>query len=77
MHSRHHPNGGALHHCDNAQIETAIANYQTKRDLESLSQIIDLTQDRALTLIRFYRTTRYRPVDELLSDVNFKLIPTR
>jgi DNA-directed RNA polymerase specialized sigma24 family protein len=72
--SRHHPEGGARLHCDNVHIETAIANYQANRDLESLSEVVALTQDRALTLIRFYRTTKYRSRDELLSDVNFKLI---
>lgn len=72
--SKHHPNGGASAHCDNGQIEFLIAQYQKNRDVESLSSIIELTQSRALTLIRFYRTTRYRSRDELLSDVNFKLM---
>jgi hypothetical protein len=74
MDSKHHPNGGANGHCDNGKIEALIARYQTDRDVESLSQIVALTENRALTLIRFYRTARYRPASELLSDVNFKLI---
>ena len=53
MHSRHHPSGGATTHCDSTQIETAIASYQTNRDLKSLSSIVALTETRALTLIRF------------------------
>jgi hypothetical protein len=72
--SRHHPDGGASAHCDNSAIEAAITRYQTSRDLESLSQVVEMTQRRADTLIRFYRTTRYRSHDELISDVNFKLI---
>ena len=72
--TKHHPYGGSTQHCDNSQIESLIADYQATRDIGSLSQIVALTQNRALTLIRFYRTTRYRPKDELLSDVNFKLI---
>jgi hypothetical protein len=45
-----------------------------KGDAASLGEIISLTHDRALTLIRFYKTTRYQREDELLSDVNFKLL---
>jgi hypothetical protein len=74
MESKHHPNGGASAHCDSRQIEALIAQYQSNRDAALLSSIVALTQDRALTLISFYRTTRYRPKEELLSDVNFKLI---
>jgi hypothetical protein len=70
--SRHNPSGGATAHCDNAHIEAAITNYQANRDLESLSEVVALTQNRALTLIRFYRTTWYRSVDELFSDVKFQ-----
>ena len=33
-----------------------------------------LTRERALTLIRFHRAIRYGSEDELLSDVNFKLL---
>jgi hypothetical protein len=72
--SLHHPDGGASAHCDNAKIEAAIAQYQSNHDVESLSEVVTLTQDRAMTLIRFYRTTQYRPRDELLSDVNFKIM---
>jgi len=72
--SKHHPNGGARLHLDSAQIEAAIATYQTNRDLDSLSAIVELTQDRALTLIRFRKTTKYVTEDELLSDINFRLL---
>jgi hypothetical protein len=72
--SRHHPDGGAIVHCDNGRIESLIADYQANGDVRTLSAIVDLTQNRALTLIRFYKTTRYRARDELLSDVNFKLL---
>jgi hypothetical protein len=49
----------------NAQIETAIANYQTNRDLESLSAVVDLTRNRALALIRLspHSVVRQRKVD--------------
>jgi DNA-directed RNA polymerase specialized sigma subunit len=72
--SKHHPSGGAINHCDGAQIASLITKYQTSQDVETLSSIVELTTRRAETLIRFYRTTRYRPKDELLSDVNFKLL---
>jgi hypothetical protein len=72
--SKHNPNGGATPHCDNGRIESLIAEYQTTRDVNTLASIVDLTQDRALTLIRFRKTTRYSTEGELLSDVNFKLI---
>jgi hypothetical protein len=74
MESKHHPNGGASAHCDNGQIESLIAQYQANRDIGVLSSIVGLTEPRALTLIRFYKTSRYKPKDELLSDINFKLI---
>jgi hypothetical protein len=61
-------------HCGNARIESLISEYKTNHDVETLASIVALTQDRALTLIRFYRTTRYRSRDELLSGVNFKLM---
>jgi len=72
--SKHNPNGGATPHCDNGAIESLIAEYQTTRDVNTLASIVDLTQDRALTLIRFRKTARYSTEGELLSDVNFKLI---
>jgi Sigma-70 region 2 len=72
--SKHNPNGGATPHCDNGRIESLIAEYQATRNVETLAAIVALTRDRALTLIRFHRTTRYRSEDELLSDVNFRLI---
>jgi hypothetical protein len=72
--SRHHPNGGATAHCDNGRIEAAIIDYQSTRDVRALATIVDLTRDRAQTLIRFRKTTRYVPMDELLSDVHSKLL---
>jgi hypothetical protein len=72
--SKHNPQGGATQHCDNERIESLIRTYQANGDQESLAAILSLTERRALTLIRFYKTTRYRPEDELLSDVNFKLL---
>ena len=72
--SKHNPNGGANPHCDNGRIESLIAEYQSSGDVHTLASIVDLTQDRALTLIKFRKATRYRPQDELLSDVNCKLL---
>jgi hypothetical protein len=72
--STHHPNGGARPHWDNARIEQLITQYKTSGNLESLSSIVELTETRVLTLIRFYKSARYVTEDELLSDVNFKLM---
>lgn len=71
--SKHNPGGTTLH-CDNGRIESLIAEYQTTGNVRTLAAIVNLTQRRALTLIRFYKTTRYQREDELLSDVNFKLL---
>src|SRR5262249_55586532 len=73
-HSKHHPTGGATVHCDNARIESLISQYKISNDTATLSEIVALAQDRARTLIRFRKTTRYCAEDELLSDVNFKLL---
>jgi hypothetical protein len=70
----HHPHGGGSPHCDNDKLEQFIASYQTQGDAESPSEIIRLTQKRALTLIRFNGTARYCTESELLSDVNYKLL---
>jgi hypothetical protein len=72
--SKHHPTGGAVAHCDSQRIGSLIAEYQANRDQESLCEILSLSQQRALALIRFYKSARYRAEDELLSDVNFKLL---
>jgi hypothetical protein len=72
--SKHNPNGGAIPHCDNGRIESLIAEYQSSGDVHTLAAIVNLTQERALTLIKFRKATRYRPQDELLSDVNCKLL---
>jgi len=68
-----HSSNGAIH-CDNRAIEKLMVSYIETRDSETLSQIVNLAQMRALTLIRFNKTTRYRSEDELLSDINFKLM---
>jgi hypothetical protein len=70
---KHHPKGGAVSHCDNVQLERAIARFQNG-DAGSLGEVIRLVQPRATTLIRFHKTHLYRPEDELLSDINFKLM---
>jgi hypothetical protein len=72
--SKHNPAGGATLHCDNGRIESLIANYQAIRDLESLAAIVSLTQDRALTFIRFRKAARYRSEAELMSDINLRLM---
>ena len=74
MFTKHHPGGGGAMHCDSAQIERLICEYQTNRDTETLGAILALTQKRAETPIRFYQTTKYRPEEELLSDINWKLV---
>jgi hypothetical protein len=71
--SKHNPAGSA-HHCDNTRLEEAISRYQIQRDAESLGEIVELSQKRALALIRFYQSTKYRSEDELLSDINLKLM---
>jgi hypothetical protein len=72
--SKHNPHGGGAVHCDNDKLEEFIARYQTQGDPRSLSEIIRLTEKRALTLLRFHKTTHHVPEDELLSDVNYKLL---
>jgi hypothetical protein len=72
--SKHRPHSGVTPHFDNHKLEGLLADYQRNGDLESLSAIVNLAQPRAQTLIRFYKTTRYRREDELLSDVNLKLL---
>jgi hypothetical protein len=71
--SKHHPNGGAVPHCDNAQLEQAIFRYQAG-DAASLGEVVRLVEPRALTLIRFYKTNLYQPESELLSDIAVKLM---
>jgi hypothetical protein len=72
--STRNPHGAGTTHFDNTRLESLIGEYQAKGDAGSLGEIVKLTQTRALTLIRFHRTTRYVAEDELLSDVNYKLI---
>jgi hypothetical protein len=73
MFSKHSPNG-TTPHLDNRRLEECIFRYQAQGDLESLGEIIQLSRNRALTLIRFHKTTKYLSEDELLSDVNLKLL---
>jgi DNA-directed RNA polymerase specialized sigma24 family protein len=74
MLSKHHPAGGASPHFDNVRLQSLIAAHQAGTDPAALAEIVTLTQDRALTLIRFRKTARYCAEDELLSNVNFKLL---
>jgi hypothetical protein len=74
MHSKHHPNGDGSSHFNNGRLQELIAAYQTGGDRSVLGEIVGLTQERAVTLIRFQKTTKYRPEDELLSDINYKLL---
>jgi hypothetical protein len=75
MFTKHHPNGDGSHHFDNARLESLIASYQAGLDpAAALTEIVELTQRRALTLIRFNNTTKYVPESELLSDINCKLL---
>ena len=67
-------NGRSLDHCDNARIEALIGAYRATNSTETLSQIVQLAEERARTLIRFYKTNHYRSEDELISDINFKLL---
>jgi hypothetical protein len=71
---KHNPHGGATLHLDNNLLEEAIARYQTQGDAGSLGEVIRLVEPRALTLIRHYKTHYYRPENELVSDINFKLM---
>jgi hypothetical protein len=72
--SKHHPAGGAVHHCDNEQIGFLMLRHQQFGDRESMAAILELSRPRALTLIRFHKTTRFKSEDELLSDIDFKLM---
>jgi hypothetical protein len=73
MQSRHNPSGDGIHHFDNDGLERLIAEHQTGNP-SALSEIVRLTQPRAEALIRFHKTTKYKPEDELLSDVNYRLV---
>jgi hypothetical protein len=71
--SKHNPNGTSPHF-DNVRLESLISAYQAGTNPATLAEIVTLTQDRVLTLIRFRKTARYSTEGELLSDVNFKLM---
>jgi hypothetical protein len=74
LRSKHNPRGGASLHLDNARLEPLIAVYNRTEDPAALADIVELIRERALTLIRFNGTTRYRSEEELLSEINYKLI---
>jgi hypothetical protein len=72
--SKHHPNGGGSMHFDNDAVEGALSEYKTSRSPAALTRVMSLSHERALTLIRAYHVTRYRPEDELMSDISYKLL---
>jgi hypothetical protein len=75
MFTRHHPNGDGCQHFDNGRLEELIAAYQSgSNPSAALGEIVERVQQRALALIRFHKTSRYQPEDELLSDINYKLL---
>ena len=49
-------NGNAEPHFDNARLEECIARFQREGDIANLNEIVELSQRRALTLIRFDAT---------------------
>jgi hypothetical protein len=73
MQSRHHPSGNGVHHFDNDGLERLIAEHQTGNP-SALGEIVRLAQPRAEALIRFHKTSKYKPENELLSDVNYRLV---
>jgi hypothetical protein len=64
----------ADHHFDNARLEACIARFQRSGDTRHLGEIITLSEQRALVLIRHHHTACYCSEPELLSDVHLKLI---
>jgi hypothetical protein len=68
------PNGDVVQHFDNARLEQLISAYQVRKEPELLVEVLNSTQDRALTLIRFGRVEGYACEDELLSDIRWKLL---
>jgi len=72
--SRHHPNGGAVHHFDNEQVTECIRRYQALGDPEALAGFVAASQERAKILIRHNAASRYVPENELISDVTWKLL---
>ena len=60
-------------HFGNSRFEQVVVRFQ-KGDPDALNEIVELSQRRALTLIRFHGSARYCSESELLSDINFKLI---
>jgi hypothetical protein len=73
MFTKHHPNGEGGEHLNNNKLEECIFRFQ-KGDANALGEIIALTTPRAQTLVRYFKTHSYKPEDELLSDINFKLL---
>jgi len=65
---------GSRPHFDNVRLQACIARFQAQGDRASLAEIIELSQRRAQTLIRYYGSAHYCTESELLSDINFKLL---
>jgi hypothetical protein len=66
-------NGSTEPHFNNERFTRAVIRLQSG-NTNALGDIIELSQRRALTLIRHYGTAGYCTEGELLSDVNFKLM---
>jgi hypothetical protein len=73
MFTKHHSNGEGNEHLDNHRLEQSIFRFQAG-DAKALTEIVGLTQNRTLALIRFHKTSNFRTENELLSDINYKLM---
>jgi hypothetical protein len=61
-----HPHADGTVHIDNGRLESLIAAYQAGTDrATALTEIVCLTEKRALALIRFHKTSRYCTETEL------------
>ena len=61
-------------HCNNELIESLITRFQSTRCPAAMTEILQLSHQRAVVLIRHYKTSYYRSESELLSDINFKMM---
>jgi hypothetical protein len=66
---------GGSQHCDSAALEHAISRHQAG-DPNAMSEVVALSEQRILALIRHYNTARYCNCDEreLISSVHCKLL---